>query len=119
MPATMTHQLFAQTIIEEHPFFKDIHKDMFKVMMLATQGPDHFSFTGCTLLKKKKMLNVSNILGVIFTMKILQNLSQLLKHAFSKRSRSRHLKTLCSWCTYALCIRSTCPCVCFFFNFWI
>jgi hypothetical protein len=93
MPATMTHQLFAQTIIEEHAFFKDIHKDMFKVMMLATQGPDPFFFYGMHPFKKRKdAKRVQHIGSYLHHEDPAKNLSQLLKHAFSKKDQDQDIK---------------------------
>ncbi|MGB0345526.1 MAG: zinc dependent phospholipase C family protein [Acholeplasmataceae bacterium] len=92
MPATMTHQLFAQAIIEEHAFFKDIHKNLFKVMMLATQGPDPFFFYGMHPFKKRKdTKRVQHIGSYLHHEDPAKHLGQLLKYAFAKKDKDQDI----------------------------
>lgn len=93
MPATMTHQIFAQEIMKEHAFFKDINKDMFKVMMLATQGPDPFFFYGMHPLKKRQDVNrIQQIGSYLHHEDPAKNLSQLLKHAFTNSNKDQEVR---------------------------
>jgi hypothetical protein len=93
MPATMTHQLFAQTIIKIHPRFKNMSKEMFKVMMLATQGPDPFFFYGMhPLFKRQDKKRVQQIGSKLHHEDPAKNLKLLLDHAFGDTSPSKEIK---------------------------
>lgn len=89
----MTHQLFAQTIIHLHPRFKNLSKEMFKVMMLATQGPDPFFFYGMhPLIKRQDKKRVQNIGSRLHHEDPAKNLNALLNHAFNDPSKNKDIK---------------------------
>jgi len=93
MPATMTHQLFAQTIINIHPRFKNLSKDMFKVMMLATQGPDPFFFYGMhPLFKRKDKKRVQQTGSNLHHGDPAKNLKALLDNAFMDKTSNKETK---------------------------
>ena len=93
MPATMTHQLFAQTIINLHPRFKNITDDMFKVLMLATQGPDPFFFYGMhPFIKRQDKKRVQGIGSKLHHEDPAKNLKDLLDHAFNDVSKDKDIK---------------------------
>jgi hypothetical protein len=93
MPATMTHQLFAQTIINLHPRFKNITVDMFKVLMLATQGPDPFFFYGMhPFIKRQDKKRVQGIGSKLHHEDPAKNLKDLLDHAFNDVSKDKDIK---------------------------
>ena len=93
MPATMTHQLFAQTVIQLHPRFKNISKEMFKVLMLATQGPDPFFFYGMhPFIKREDKKRVQNIGNRLHHENPAKNLKSLLDHAFNDTSENKDIK---------------------------
>lgn len=93
MPATMTHQLFAQTIINLHPRFKNLSKDMFKIMMLATQGPDPFFFYGMhPLIKREDKKRVQSIGSRLHHEDPAKNLKLLLDYAYNDTSKNKDIK---------------------------
>ncbi|MDA0872017.1 MAG: hypothetical protein O2987_04010 [Firmicutes bacterium] len=93
MPATMTHQLFAQTIINLHPRFNNLSKEMFNIMMLATQGPDPFFFYGMhPLIKREDKKRVQNIGNRLHHEDPAKNLKALLDHAFNESSKNKEIK---------------------------
>ena len=93
MPATMTHQLFAQTIIKLHPRFKNLSKEMFNIMMLATQGPDPFFFYGMhPFIKREDKKRVQHIGGRLHHEDPAKNLKALLDHAFNDSSKNKDIK---------------------------
>ncbi len=93
MPATMTHQLFAQTIINLHPRFKNLSKEMFKIMMLATQGPDPFFFYGMhPFIKRGDKKRVQSIGSRLHHENPAKNLKSLLDYAFNDSSNNKDIK---------------------------
>ena len=93
LPATMTHQLFAQTIMKTEARFNNISKDMFKVMMLATQGPDPFFFYGMHPFKKREdKKRVQSIGSFLHHHDPANHLEILIQHAFKDTSQYKDTK---------------------------
>lgn len=89
----MTHQLFAQTIIKSHPRFKNLTKDIFKVLMLATQGPDPFFFYGMhPFIKRPEKKRIQFIGSRLHHEAPAKHLKTLLDNAFSDNSKDKNIK---------------------------
>lgn len=89
----MTHQLFAQTVIKLHPRFKNLSPDMFKVLMLATQGPDPFFFYGMhPFIKREDKKRVQYIGSRLHHEDPAVNLKALLDRALNDASKNKEIK---------------------------
>ena len=89
----MTHQLFAQTIIQTEARFNNISKDMYKVMMLATQGPDPFFFYGMHPFKKRQdKKRVQSIGSFLHHHDPAKHLEILIQQAFKDTSQYKDTK---------------------------